>query len=126
MKTRAAVAREAAKASARPRTRARLGSRKPRKEEVIVISERESEEKKVEEEPPEQEEEEEEEKGKAVMGDESGGLSANKAAGQEDEGNTVPFPEKVFTFVLFVSMFFESLLYLLCGGVFSFLFFSFF
>ena len=103
MKTRAAVAREAAKASARPRTRARLGSRKPRKEEVIVISERESEEKKVEEEPQEQEEEEEEEeKGKAVMGDESGGLSANKAAGQEDEGNTVPFPEKVFTFVLFV------------------------
>lgn len=32
------------------------------------------------------------------MGDESGGLSANRAAGQEDEGNTVPFPEKVFSF----------------------------
>ncbi|KAL5563376.1 hypothetical protein UlMin_033719 [Ulmus minor] len=29
------------------------------------------------------------------MGDESGGLSANKAAGQEEEGNTPPFPEKV-------------------------------
>ena len=118
MKTRAAVAREAAKASARPRTRARLGSRKPRKEEVIVISERESEEKKVEEELQEQEEEEEE-KGKAVMGDESGGLSANKAAGQEDEGNTVPFPEKVFTFgSCFVC------LRIFCFGVFLLMLFS--
>ena len=56
----------------RPRTRVRLGSRKPRKDEG--------------------------EKGKAVMGDESNGFSTNKAAGQEDEGNTVSFPEKVFTF----------------------------
>lgn len=30
-----------------------------------------------------------------MMGDDSGGLSANKAAGQEEEGNTAPFPEKV-------------------------------
>lgn len=29
------------------------------------------------------------------MGDDSGGLSANRAAGQEEEGNTNPFPEKV-------------------------------
>ncbi|KAG6630077.1 hypothetical protein CIPAW_14G130200 [Carya illinoinensis] len=29
------------------------------------------------------------------MADDSGGLSANKAAGQEEEGNTAPFPEKV-------------------------------
>ncbi|XP_042418506.1 casein kinase 1-like protein HD16 [Zingiber officinale] len=29
------------------------------------------------------------------MADDSGGLSANKAAGQEEEGNTIPFPEKV-------------------------------
>ncbi|KAK8506310.1 hypothetical protein V6N13_016473 [Hibiscus sabdariffa] len=31
----------------------------------------------------------------AEMGDESGGLSANKAAGQEEEGSTAPFPERV-------------------------------
>ncbi|CAL1373190.1 unnamed protein product [Linum trigynum] len=30
-----------------------------------------------------------------VMGDDSGGLSANNAAGQEEEGTTVPFPERV-------------------------------
>ncbi|KAJ0960214.1 hypothetical protein J5N97_001957 [Dioscorea zingiberensis] len=29
------------------------------------------------------------------MADDSGGLSANKAAGQEEEGSTAPFPEKV-------------------------------
>ncbi|XP_010044967.2 casein kinase 1-like protein HD16 isoform X2 [Eucalyptus grandis] len=29
------------------------------------------------------------------MGDESGGLSANKAGGQEEEGSTAPFPERV-------------------------------
>ncbi|CAI0409860.1 unnamed protein product [Linum tenue] len=29
------------------------------------------------------------------MGDDSGGLSANNAAGQEEEGTTVPFPERV-------------------------------
>ncbi|KAK4765671.1 hypothetical protein SAY86_026761 [Trapa natans] len=33
-------------------------------------------------------------KDKGVMGD-SGGLSANKAGGQEEEGNTAPFPEHV-------------------------------
>ncbi|KAK9125510.1 hypothetical protein Scep_014356 [Stephania cephalantha] len=30
-----------------------------------------------------------------MMGDDSGGLSANKAGGQEEEGNTAPFPERV-------------------------------
>ncbi|KAK8635327.1 hypothetical protein V6N13_004068 [Hibiscus sabdariffa] len=31
----------------------------------------------------------------SVMGDDSGGLSANKAAGREEEGSTAPFPERV-------------------------------
>lgn len=39
----------------------------------------------------------EEARGKEMMGDESGGLSANRAARQEEEGNTNPFPEKVFS-----------------------------
>ncbi|EXB53619.1 Casein kinase I [Morus notabilis] len=112
VKTRAAVAREAAaaaKASPRPRRRGRLagaGNRRSKKSRVLVISEsdRESEgqenfEEEGEEEEGEGEGEEEgarrEGSGKAVMADDSGGLSANKAAGQEDEGTTVPFPEKV-------------------------------
>ncbi|XP_039123863.1 casein kinase 1-like protein HD16 isoform X2 [Dioscorea cayenensis subsp. rotundata] len=37
----------------------------------------------------------EEEKKKEMMGEDSGGLSANKVAGQEEEGNTAPFPERV-------------------------------
>ncbi|GLT71342.1 hypothetical protein SLA2020_433710 [Shorea laevis] len=32
---------------------------------------------------------------KILMGDDSGGLSANKAGGQEEEGSTAPFPERV-------------------------------
>ncbi|KAJ4971836.1 hypothetical protein NE237_004935 [Protea cynaroides] len=32
---------------------------------------------------------------KEMMGDDSGGLSANKVGGQEEEGNTAPFPERV-------------------------------
>ncbi|GLT70653.1 hypothetical protein SLA2020_427170 [Shorea laevis] len=35
------------------------------------------------------------EKKKIPMGDDSGGLSANKAGGQEEEGSTAPFPERV-------------------------------
>lgn len=31
----------------------------------------------------------------AMIGDNSGGLSANKATGQEEEGSTSPFPERV-------------------------------
>ncbi|GMP92055.1 hypothetical protein CsSME_00042447 [Camellia sinensis var. sinensis] len=34
--------------------------------------------------------------GAETMGDESGGLSANKVTGQEEEGSTAPFPETVF------------------------------
>ena len=48
------------------------------------------------------------EKKGAVMGDDSGGLSANKAAGQEEEGSTAPFPERVclwFCLVLFFNVF---------------------
>ncbi|KAM0936263.1 putative protein kinase CK1-CK1-Pl family [Dioscorea sansibarensis] len=37
----------------------------------------------------------EEDKKKEMMGEDSGGLSANKVAGQEEEGNTAPFPERV-------------------------------
>ncbi|KAG6480055.1 hypothetical protein ZIOFF_063532 [Zingiber officinale] len=37
----------------------------------------------------------EEVKAKEMMGDDSGGLSANRVAGQEEEGSTTPFPEKV-------------------------------
>ena len=33
--------------------------------------------------------------GKDRMGDDSGGLSANKVTGQEEEGSTAPFPERV-------------------------------
>ena len=47
-----------------------------------------------------------------VMGDDSAGLSANKAAGQEEEGSTAPFPERVissisnFEFSLFLNFLF--------------------
>ncbi|KAK9274114.1 hypothetical protein L1049_018928 [Liquidambar formosana] len=115
IKTRAAVAKEAkAKAKAAGaveikvnlgaeagRERTRLGKRKLKEEQVIVISERDSESerkrgKKVEEEG---------EGGEAVgvvgvgkektMADDSGGLSANKVTGQEEEGSTAPFPDRV-------------------------------
>ena len=33
--------------------------------------------------------------GRDMMADDSGGLSANKATGQEEEGSTAPFPERV-------------------------------
>ncbi|GFZ12971.1 protein kinase family protein [Actinidia rufa] len=33
--------------------------------------------------------------GRDMMGDDSGGLSANKVTGQEEEGSTAPFPERV-------------------------------
>ncbi|RWW64825.1 hypothetical protein BHE74_00027908 [Ensete ventricosum] len=36
----------------------------------------------------------EEIRGKEIMGDDTGGLSANKVAVQEEEGNTTPFPKK--------------------------------
>lgn len=97
VKTRAAVAREAAEALARPRTR--LAARKLKEEDpedqVIVLSERDSDSERIKGKEKVEEEE------KPAMGDESGGLSANKAAGQEEEGNTAPFPERVCIFLLY-------------------------
>ncbi|KAL4382961.1 hypothetical protein GQ457_15G029100 [Hibiscus cannabinus] len=59
-----------------------------REDQVILISERDS--------GRQGKELVEVHKGKeAGMGDNSGGLSANKAAGQEEEGSTAPFPERV-------------------------------
>ncbi|XP_010243375.1 PREDICTED: casein kinase 1-like protein HD16 isoform X2 [Nelumbo nucifera] len=117
IRTRAAVAKEAAEAAAaaaavadktrtvKQRTRLAAGNRA--KAAVIVISEKESEsggerfrevleegergdwiEKRVEEVRVES-------RRKGAMDDESGGLSANKAGGQEEEGSTAPFPERV-------------------------------
>ncbi|KAF3444433.1 hypothetical protein FNV43_RR14125 [Rhamnella rubrinervis] len=91
VKTRAAVAREAAEALVRPRTRlaARQLKDEDPEDQVIVLSERDSDsERRKGKEKVEEEE-------KPAMGDDSGGLSANKAAGQEEEGNTAPFPERV-------------------------------
>nr|DAD42163.1 TPA_asm: hypothetical protein HUJ06_000393 [Nelumbo nucifera] len=90
IRTRAAVAKEAAKADA-----------------VIVISERDGESgreqfKEVSEKGEggdrianPVEEVRAESRRKEMMGDDSGGLSANKAGGQEEEGSTAPFPERV-------------------------------
>lgn len=96
VRTRAAVAREAAAAAANPagdppRTRLAVKKEKQKvtttakkkKVPVIVISERQSksEERKVEV--------------QDMLGGDSGGLSANKATGQEDDNNKSPFPDKV-------------------------------
>ncbi|KAK8630340.1 hypothetical protein V6N13_079138 [Hibiscus sabdariffa] len=59
-----------------------------REDQVILISERDSDIERKELVKVDQGKE-------AEMGDESGGLSANKAAGQEEEGSTAPFPERV-------------------------------
>lgn len=98
VKTRAAVARAAAAAAAaaeeRPRTR--LAAKKLEQEKpVIVISEEEEAESDVERANKKKDKERIEE---GVMGDDSGGLSANKGVAQEDEGNTAPFPERVFLY----------------------------
>uniref|UniRef100_A0A2P2MPY5 non-specific serine/threonine protein kinase n=2 Tax=Rhizophora TaxID=40030 RepID=A0A2P2MPY5_RHIMU len=107
VKTRAAVAREAK----RPRTRLETKRLKEKEKEnredkevkeddkVIVISEKEESaslglqrKKKRKNLGVGQQKEEE----KVVkMADGSGGLSANKAVGQEEEGSTAPFPEQV-------------------------------
>ena len=72
----------AAAAKGRPRTR--LAAKKPEREKppVIVTSEAKAKKNK--------------EKGVGVMGDDSGGLSANKGVAPED--NTPPFPERVCGF----------------------------
>ena len=99
VRTRAAVAREAAAAAANaagdpPRTRLAVKKEKQKvtttakkkKVPVIVISERlsKSEERKVEV--------------QDMLGGDSGGLSANKATGQDDDNNKSPFPDKVIAF----------------------------
>lgn len=63
------------------KTRAAVAAAKKNEQKisVIEISESDNDVRKEEEE----------------MGDESGGLSANKGVPQEDEGNTTPFPERV-------------------------------
>lgn len=99
VKTRAAVAREAAEALARPRRLAarKLKQKDQEEDQVIVISERDSDSERRK-----GKEKVEQEKVRPAMGDDSGGLSANKAAGQEEEGNTAPFPERVrdcFSFI---------------------------
>ncbi|XP_030547560.2 casein kinase 1-like protein HD16 [Rhodamnia argentea] len=89
VKTRAAVARERARGGRRESGAEEPATRKKAKRgRAGVASEREGEG-----------EGEEGDKEKEVeleaMGDESGGLSANKAGGQEEEGSTAPFPERV-------------------------------
>ena len=93
IRTRAAVAREAAAAAEAaaidpPKTRLAVKKGKQTKKEkvpVIVISERQGksqpEERKFE--------------GEDMLGGDSGGLSANKATGQDDDSNKSPFPDKV-------------------------------
>ncbi|KAB5565186.1 hypothetical protein DKX38_005240 [Salix brachista] len=118
VKTRAAVAREAKK---RPRTRLESKRLKEKEEEgdnsnrnknrrveeeegkkVILISESDKKGKNL---LVDIEEEEKVETLKGPMADESGGLSANKAGGQEEEGNTAPFPDKVCLFSSNVSVY---------------------
>lgn len=107
IRTRAAVAKEAAKAKAAspapakvgdpPRTRLAVKKEKqqktPKKKKVpvpvpvIVISERLSDKKSERELLAAGKED--------MLGDDSGGLSANKATGQDDDKNNAPFPDKV-------------------------------
>lgn len=113
IRTRAAVAKaravEAAaagkgKAVVVEAARPRVERRRQRKGQVIVISDGPTRSDKVKAEKPAEDEEggflgdKEGEGGvgkREMMGDDSGGLSANKATGQEEEGSTAPFPERV-------------------------------
>ncbi|CAH1446708.1 unnamed protein product [Lactuca virosa] len=93
VKTRAAAAREATAVGVEPKQqkKPRLPTKKKKeglaKKPVVVISEAEEDKKRTEETG--------EETFKGAMADGSGGLSANKVTGQEEEGNTAPFPERV-------------------------------
>ncbi|XP_030458433.2 casein kinase 1-like protein HD16 [Syzygium oleosum] len=87
VKTRAAVARERARGGRELGTEEPAARKKGRRGRAGVAPERE-----VEAEGGEGDKEEVEVE---AMGDESGGLSANKAGGQEEEGSTAPFPERV-------------------------------
>lgn len=84
IKTRAAAAKEAAEKKPRKGNRKlkeKEEVKEKEKEEVIVIVSEEDKEKC--------------EEGDKKMGDASGGLSANRVTGQEEEGSTAPFPERV-------------------------------
>ena len=112
VKTRAAVAREVAETKQRPRTRLATKQLKQEKLPVIVISEPDS----YSEEPIKADKDKEEVEG--VMGDDSGGLSAKKPVGQDDDGNTTPFPERVsfsvfFPFIL-VRLFLATFMIIYC------------
>ncbi|KAK6925726.1 Protein kinase domain [Dillenia turbinata] len=97
IKTRAAVA-KANQAIENSRPRTRLAAKKEKKASLIVISEYNSgSDYKVEEGGGRGGGggRKEEEREKIIMADDSGGLSANKVTGQEEEGSTAPFPERV-------------------------------
>ncbi|XP_058199807.1 casein kinase 1-like protein HD16 isoform X2 [Rhododendron vialii] len=99
VKTRAAVAKEAAEAKAaaaaagRKRGGARARAKKKSEEEEKVIVILEDKEEKGREGLIEERENLVEERER--MADESGGSSANKVTGKEEEGTTPPFPDKV-------------------------------
>ncbi|RWW12693.1 hypothetical protein GW17_00023629 [Ensete ventricosum] len=102
VRTRAAEARAASAAKGRQRARSAKGKlvlieegegkKFDQLKEVVVVEEEEEEEEKKGKGRTKQPEEI---RGKETMGDDSGGLSANRVVGQEEEGNTTPFPEKV-------------------------------
>lgn len=98
VKTRAAVAKEAAEAKAaaaaagRKRGGARARAKKKREEEKVIVILEDKEEKGREGLIEERENLVEE---RERMADESGGSSANKVTGKEEEGTTPPFPDKV-------------------------------
>lgn len=87
VKTRAAVARERARGGGKLGAGEPATRKKARRGRAGVASKREGE--------AVVEEGDKEEVEVKAMGDESGGLSANKAGGQEEEGSTAPFPERV-------------------------------
>ncbi|RRT63686.1 hypothetical protein B296_00021172 [Ensete ventricosum] len=101
VRTRAAEARAASAAKGRQRARSAKGKlvlieegegkKFDQLKEVVVVEEEEEEEDKKGKGRTKQPEEI---RGKETMGDDSGGLSANRVVGQEEEGNTTPFPEK--------------------------------
>ncbi|XP_065043069.1 casein kinase 1-like protein HD16 isoform X2 [Musa acuminata AAA Group] len=103
VRTRAAEARAAVAAKGRQRARSAKGKlvlieegegkKSDQLKEVVVVEEEEEEEE--EEKGKGRTKQPEEIRGKETMGDDSGGLSANRVVGQEEEGNTTPFPEKV-------------------------------
>lgn len=98
VRTRAAAAKEAANAKAAEARRPRIRLTPKEEAPVIVISEESSDldRNRIEEEIKEAEEEGVGLViGKEKMDDDSGGLSANKVTGQEEEGSTTPFPETV-------------------------------